>query len=131
MAEEGSIGILTRGKLTRVGLFSLTPLTLFSSLSLSLSLSHSLSRSLSQELIYLFYTLTLFTLVINSIELIWTSPFQKHFSLIHSAQVMSHISHSLSHSLVIELMCHMTWAFFLSLFRSHHERANYHITSSE
>ena len=102
-------------KIEEARFFSLTPLTLFF---LSLSLSLSLTLSHSHKLINLFYfTLTLFTLVINSIELIWTSPFQKYsLNLSHSAQVMSHISHSLSHSLVIELMCHMTWAFFLSLF---------------
>jgi hypothetical protein len=74
-------------------IFSLTPLTLFF-LSLSLTLSHS--YSLSHKLIYLFYTLTLsLHVVINSIELIWTSPFQKYsLNLSHSAQVMSHISHS-------------------------------------
>ena len=73
MAEESSVIKLTHWKLRRVGFFSLT---LFSSL--SLSLSHSLSLSLSLSQINLFY-FTLFTLVINSVELIWTSPFQKYF----------------------------------------------------
>jgi len=130
MAEEGSIGILTHWKLRRVGFFSLTPLTLFF-LSLSLTLSHS--YSLSHKLIYLFYTLTLsLHVVINSIELIWTSPFQKYsLNLSHSAQVMSHIS-ALSHIHLWLSWC-ATWLglFFCPFFRSHHERANDHIRSSE
>ena len=132
MAEEGSVIILTHGKLRRVG-FSVSHLSLFYFLSLSLSHSHSLSYSLSHKLIYLFYTLTLsLHVVINSIELIWTSPFQKYsLNLSHSAQVMSHIS-ALSHIHLWLSWC-ATWLglFFCPFFRSHHERANDHITSSE
>ena len=129
MAEEGSVIKLTHWKLRRAGIFSLTPLTLFSSLSLFHSLSHSLS--LSQINLIILHSYTIFTLVINSIELIWTSAFQKYFSLIHSAQVMSHIS-TLSHIHLWLSGC-ATWLglFFCPFFRSHHERANYHITSSE
>ena len=58
----------------------------------SFTLTLSLSLSVSHKLINLFYfTLTLFTLVINSIELIWTSPFQK-YSLSHSFSP-GHVSH--------------------------------------
>jgi hypothetical protein len=111
-------------KIEEARFFSLTPLTLFFFHSFTLTLS---LLSLSQELINLSYTLYTCN-SFNRIDLDFTVP--KIFSLIHSAQVMSHIS-TLSHSLVIELMCHMTWAFFCPFFRSHHERANYHIRSRE
>ena len=113
MAEEGSVINLTLGKIEEGRLFSLTPLTLF-----SLFHSHltSLSLSLSLLQINIFYSYTL-SLLINSIELIWTSPFQNNslnLSLFSPGHV-SHLSFSRIH-LWLNLMCHMTWAFFLSLF---------------
>ena len=73
-------------------IFTLTPLNLFF---LTLSLSLTLSLTLTQINLCILHSYTLCTLVINSIELIWTSPFQKYsLNLSHSAQVMSHISHS-------------------------------------
>ena len=105
----------------------------FVSLSLSL-LSHTLSLSFSLLQNNICYSYIL-SLLINSIELIWTSSFQNNslstLVTLSSAQVMSHISLSLSHSLVIGAMCHMTWAFFLSLFRLHHERSNVMMRVSE
>ena len=106
MAEEGSVIILTHWKLRRVD-FSVSHLSLFFfTLSPSLSPSHSLSHS--HKLINLFYTLTLFTLVINSIELIWTSPFQ---NILFSPGHVSHLSLSLTFT------CDWVWcATWLGLF---------------
>lgn len=100
-------------KLRRVG-FSVSHLSL-------IFFFHSFTlTSLTLTLTNLFYTLTLFTLVINSIELIWTSPFQKYSLSTLVIQLspghVSHLSLSLTFTCDWEWMCHMTWAFFLSLF---------------
>ena len=127
MAEEGSVIKLTHWKWRRLD-FSVSHLSLFFSFTLSLSLTLSLLLSLSQTNLVILHSYTLFTLVINSIELIWTSPFQ---NILFSPGHVSHLS-LLSHIHLWLSWC-ATWLglFFCPFFRSHHERANDHITSSE
>ena len=57
--------------------FSVSHLSLFFFFH-SHSHSHSHSLTLARINLFILHSYTLFTLVINSIELIWTSPFQKY-----------------------------------------------------
>ena len=118
MAEEGSIGILTRWKLWKAD-FSVSHLSLLCFFH-SHSLTHSFTLSLSLLQINLFYFILhsyiLYTCnEFNRIDLDFTVP---KYSLSFSPGHVSHLN-SLTLLLkqeVIDAMCHMTWAFFLSLF---------------
>jgi len=126
MAEEGSVIKLTHGKNWGGSTFQSHTSHSFVSLSLSL-LSHTLSLSFSLLQNNICYSYTL-SLLINSIELIWTSPFQNSslstLVTLSLAQVMSHISLSLTFT--CDWIWCATWLglFFCPFFRLHHERVN-------